>query len=309
MMPIYSLKTKFHYNEQEQTIGDNYFKDENVDTEEIKKNAKIKGYCSSNGCKTNEAHINAVFKYIIMNFKESIRRAQKYNDYDEYLLMWISDKLLKIHKKEKGKNIERGRMDAFTLNQAYKEYLEKHKGILDYWVLLDANQGLKEANLKYMSEFYKLLNIICKMITDYNNGTKNKKVLKYPADCSFQYKTLYMNISECKSYLDLLNKLKGIYDDFSSNIKKNNSNNDLATKLKKLIPKDGKEMKAVRGFKTYDFSTEQCKFPKKKKKIVSSKKAEPPGPQASSQGPGSENKGNMEGTKQSGQKNGSDISA
>ncbi|VEV55375.1 PIR protein CIR protein [Plasmodium vinckei vinckei] len=238
--------------------GDSYFNDENVYMEEINKNVKIKGYCSINGCKTNEDRINSVAKYIIMEFKNLTSRKERHNDYDEYLLMWISDKLLKIHKKGKGQNIGRGRMDAFTLKQAYEEYLEKHTKGMDYWVLLDMQQGLKEANLKYMSEFYKLLNKICKIITDYNNGGRNKNIPKYSTDCGRQYKTLYKNISECKSYLDLLNKLKGTYDDFISYaIKKNSSNNDLKTKLQTLTTEDGKVMEAVRSFKTYDFSNEE----------------------------------------------------
>ncbi|VTZ68591.1 CIR protein [Plasmodium chabaudi chabaudi] len=245
--------------------ADGYFNDENVDTKKINKNTKIKGYCSNNGCKTNEDYINALSAYIYKEFKNLIKRNQKHNDYDEYLLMWISDKLLKIHKKGKGKKIGIGRMDDFTLKRAYEEYLKNHRQRLDYWSLLDMNPGLKEANLWYMSGFYKLLNLICKIITGYYNGPKNKQFYKYPADCSHQYKNLYLNISECKPYLDLLNKLKGIYDDFSSVIKKYNPNSELATKLKKLTPENGKEMDAVRGYKTYDFSTEQCKFPKKKK--------------------------------------------
>ncbi|SCL85634.1 CIR protein, partial [Plasmodium chabaudi adami] len=254
--------------------ADGYFNDENVDTTKINDKLTIKSYCRDDGgCKTNEAGINALAAYIFKLFKDSIN-SDEYNDYDEYLLMWVSDKLLKIHKKGKGKNIGIGRMDGTTLNQAYDIYLEKHKGIFDYWDILNMQQGLKEANLWYMAEFYKLLNLICKLITGYNNGTQTKKLYKYPADCSFQYKTLYLNISKCKPYLNLLNKLKGIYDDFSSVIKKNDSNNKLASKLKNLTPKDGKEMPAVRGFKTYNFSGSQCKFPPPKKKIVSSKKAE-----------------------------------
>ncbi|VTZ67134.1 CIR protein [Plasmodium chabaudi chabaudi] len=253
--------------------GDGYFNDENVDTKKINKNTIIKGYCSNNGCKTNEDYINALSAYIYKEFKNLIKRNQKHNDYDEYLLMWISDKLLKIHKKGKGKKIGIGRMDDFTLKRAYEEYLKNHKQRLDYWYLLDMIKDLKEANLWYMSEYYKLLNLICKLITDYYNGVQTKQLYKYPADCSHQYKNLYLNISECKPYLDLLNKLKGIYDDFSSSIKKNDSNNELATKLKKLTPKDGKEMDAVRGFKTYNFSGSQCKFPKKK---IKPKKPNPP---------------------------------
>ncbi|KEG00194.1 hypothetical protein YYE_04950, partial [Plasmodium vinckei vinckei] len=260
--------------------GDSYFNDENVDTKKINEKPTIKGYCSSDVCKTNEDGINALAAYIHSEFKNLIKRQSQYNDYDEYLLMWISDKLLKIHKKKKGKNIGKGRMDAFTLKQAYEDYLEKYKAKLDYWVHLGMMEGLKEANLWYMSEFYKLFNHICNTIVDYEtNSAKSKNLSKNSIGCRRQYRTLYMNISECKSYLHLLNKLKGIYDYFrSSAIKKNPSKNDLKTKLIKLTLGNGKEMEVVRGFKTYDFSTEQCKFPIKQKKIVSSKKVEPPGP-------------------------------
>ncbi|SCL96527.1 Plasmodium variant antigen protein Cir/Yir/Bir, putative, partial [Plasmodium chabaudi adami] len=239
--------------------GDSYFNDENVDMQKFNKESIIKAYCRNGGCKTNEERINALNAYIFMKFKTSIRRKTMFNDYDECLLMWLSDKLYKMHLKSLGKKDKPGYIDGTTLNQAYEKYLKKHKVILDYWTHLDMIKDLKEANLKYMSEFYKLLNLICKLITGYYNGAQTKKLSKYPADCSFQYKTLYLNISECKPYLDLLNKLKGIYDDFSSVIKKNSPNSELATKLKKLKPKDGEEMKAVRGFKTYNFSGSQCK--------------------------------------------------
>ncbi|KEG00160.1 hypothetical protein YYE_04992, partial [Plasmodium vinckei vinckei] len=257
--------------------GDSYFNGKDVNTQKINNELTIKGFCNNGVCKTNEAGINALAVYIHNKFKNLIKRQSQYNHYDEYLLMWISDKLFKIHIESIGKKNEKGYIDAFTLNKAYNTYLKKHKAKLDYWVLFDNIKGLKDANLKYMSEYYKLLNKICKIITDYNNSAKSKKVLKYSSDCSFQYKTLYKNIFECQSYLDLLNKLKGTYDDFISYATmRNRSNNNLATKLKKLKPEDGEEMDAVRGFKTYDFSNEECKLPKKKKKIVSSKKAESP---------------------------------
>ncbi|SCL84683.1 CIR protein, partial [Plasmodium chabaudi chabaudi] len=242
--------------------GDSYFNDENVDTEKINKDITIKGYCRNGSCKTNEESISALTSYIFKKFKDSIVIKRKYNHYDECLLMWVSDKLFKVHLKNIGKKDVINYMDGTTLNQAYEKYLEKNKGTLDYWTLFNIIGDLKEANLKYMSEYYKLLNKICKIITDYNNnGVQTKQFYKYPADCSLQYKNLYLNISKCKPYLDLLNKLKGIYDDFRNYaIKNNSSNSELATKLKKLTPKDGKEMKAVRGFKTYDISNTKCKF-------------------------------------------------
>ncbi|SCL87782.1 CIR protein, partial [Plasmodium chabaudi adami] len=245
--------------------ADSYFNDKNVDTEEINKHLTIKGYCYNDDCKTNEDSINALTTYIFKEFKKSIKN-DKYNEYDECFLMWLSDKLLKIHIESKGKKDEINYMDGTTLNQAYKNYLEKHKVKLGYWVFFDNIKGLKEANLKYMAEFYKLLNNICKTIADYNdNGAESRKLSKYSKNCLSQYRTLYMNISECKSYLRLLNKLKGIYDDFRNYaIQENSSKNNLETKLKKLTREDGVEMNAVRGFKPYRFSKKKCYSRKKK---------------------------------------------
>ncbi|SCL83491.1 Plasmodium variant antigen protein Cir/Yir/Bir, putative, partial [Plasmodium chabaudi chabaudi] len=185
--------------------ADSYFNGKDVDTTKFNEHKTIKSYCRDDGgCKTNEERINALIEYIIMDFKRSTNQ-HDYNKYDEYLLMWISDKLFKIHKE--AKNIREGYMDDTTLKQAYEEYLEKHIGILDYWVLLDMIKGLKEAYLKYMSEFYKLLNNICITIAYYNDkGAKTRQLSKYSKDCLHQYRTLYINISECKSYLHLLNK-------------------------------------------------------------------------------------------------------
>ncbi|SCL93801.1 CIR protein, partial [Plasmodium chabaudi adami] len=261
--------------------GDSYFNAENVDTQKINKEITIKGYCRNGSCKTNEESISALTAYIFMKFKNSIVIKQKYNHYDECLLMWVSDKLYKMHLKIIGQKYENNYMDGTTLNQAYEKYLEKHKGILDYWTLFDMIKDLKEANLKYMAEFYRLLHKICKIITGYNNKSEIKKIYKYPADCSLQYKNLYLNISECKPYLDLLNKLKGIYDDFSSDIKKKNSNPKLATKLKKLTPKDKEEMAAVRGFKSYNFNNSKCRS--LHKKITKSKKTDKSSLQPSNQ--------------------------
>ncbi|SCL90441.1 Plasmodium variant antigen protein Cir/Yir/Bir, putative, partial [Plasmodium chabaudi chabaudi] len=131
--------------------ADDYFNGKNVDAQKINDNPYIKGYCYNDDCKTNEARINALTTYIFKLFKESIK-SDEYNDYDEYFLMWLSDKLFKIQSESKDKN------KKITLSQAYDIYLKKHKVKLGYWDFFDNIKGLKEANLKYMSEFYKLLN-------------------------------------------------------------------------------------------------------------------------------------------------------
>ncbi|SCL91801.1 Plasmodium variant antigen protein Cir/Yir/Bir, putative, partial [Plasmodium chabaudi chabaudi] len=256
--------------------ADGYFNDKNVDTEEINKHLTIKGYCYNDGCKTNEDSINALTTYIFKEFKKSIKN-DKYNEYDECFLMWLSDKLFKIHIESKGKKNVKNYMDGTTLNQAYENYLKSYKVKLGYWDFFDNIKGLKEANLKYMIEFYKLLNNICKTITDYEtNGAESRKLSKYSKNCLNQYRILYNNISECKSYVRLLNKLKGIYDDFRNYaIKETSSNNNLETKLQKLTREDGVEMNAVRSFKPYKFIKKKCNSLDKKN--AKPKKTDPPG--------------------------------
>ncbi|SCL87274.1 Plasmodium variant antigen protein Cir/Yir/Bir, putative, partial [Plasmodium chabaudi adami] len=149
--------------------ADGYFNGKNVNTNEINKHATIKGYCYNDDCKTNEDSINALTAYIIKEFKTSINQ-HDYNKYDECFLMWLSDKLLKMYYDSKGKDVKKGFVYLITLNQAYDKYLKKNTVKLDYWDLFGHINGLKEANLKYMSEFYKLLNNICKTIADYKDS-------------------------------------------------------------------------------------------------------------------------------------------
>ncbi|SCL85945.1 Plasmodium variant antigen protein Cir/Yir/Bir, putative, partial [Plasmodium chabaudi adami] len=268
----------------------------------------IKYYCYNGVCETNEAGINALVAYIFNQFKRSIEN-HEYNKYDEYFVMWLSDKLFKIHDESKDKDNE------ITLNQAYDTYLKNHKVNFNYWNFFYNIESLKESNLWYMSEFYKLLDKICKTITDYEkNREEITNLIRNSTECSNQYISIYNEIPKCQSYLDLLNKLKGIYDDFRNYaIRENGSNNNSAAKLQTLTTPDEVEMDAVRSFISYNFSIQQCKGEKKKKpdkskQAASSQKAEPPGPQASSQASGSENQGNMNVNTERVQENGSDTS-
>ncbi|VTZ67340.1 CIR protein [Plasmodium chabaudi chabaudi] len=239
--------------------ADGYFNGKDVDAQRINDEPTIKGYCSNDGCKTNEARINALAAYILMLFKKSIRK-DEYNDYDECFLMWLSDKLFKIHSKSENKNKQ------ITLNQAYDMYLKKHKAKLDHWILFDNIQGLKNANLKYMSEFYKLLNKICITITDYSeNGTESKNIIMNSTECSNQYMILYNLLSECKSHLHLLNKLKYIYDQFREPTMKEIREQNLSIPLQTLTTIAGVEMRSSKVFKSYNFSNTKCKRKVKKK--------------------------------------------
>ncbi|SCL89171.1 CIR protein, partial [Plasmodium chabaudi adami] len=287
--------------------ADSYFNGKDVDTQKINKHLTIKSYCSNGGCKTNEDHINALTTYIFKEFKNSIKKVE-YNDYDECFLIWLSDKLFKMHLESKGIKDVISYIDGTTLNQAYEKHLKNHKVKLGYWDFFGHINGLKKANLKYMSEFYKLLNNICKTIKEYNDkGAESKKLSKYSKNCLNQYITLYLNISKCKSYLHLLNKLKGIYDDFRVYaIQENPSNNNLATNLKKLTTQDGVELNAARGFKPYHFSNKKC-YPPKKKPTATKASKPIPGPASTTtiqkESPGSQGVSNTTGGQLSNQEN------
>ncbi|SCL84513.1 Plasmodium variant antigen protein Cir/Yir/Bir, putative, partial [Plasmodium chabaudi adami] len=107
-------------------IADSYFKGKNADMKIINKDPAIKYYCYNGVCETNEAGINALVAYIFNQFKRSIEN-HEYNKYDEYFVMWLSDKLFKIHDESKDKDNE------ITLNQAYDTYLKNHKVNFNYW--------------------------------------------------------------------------------------------------------------------------------------------------------------------------------
>ncbi|VEV54912.1 CIR protein PIR protein [Plasmodium vinckei vinckei] len=263
--------------------ADSYFNGKDVNTQKINKEISIKSYCYNDDCKTNGERINALTVYIYMEFKKSIRKTD-YNTYDECLLMWLSEKLFRIHDKSKNKKDKTRYIDTITLKDAYEKYLKNHKVKQDYWELFDSIKGLKEAYLRYMSEFYLLLNRICKTVVDYkDNGAESNNLSKYSENCLTQYRSLYLSISECKPYLHLLNKLKGIYDDFRvSAIKKTDPNNNLETNLKKLTKPDGEEMNAVRNFISYKIPKKKCYSQKKKPTTPKDSKPNPgPTPQSS----------------------------
>ncbi|CAD2097340.1 CIR protein PIR protein [Plasmodium vinckei] len=244
-------------------------KNANITLEEIRKQPKFKEYCSNQTCSTRKEIIGALGAYLFME----TRRIKWSGQYDEFFLMWLSDKLFEIVNDE-----NKAQSKYITLNEAYDKYLKNNIKNGSYWSLLDSTKGLKEANLKYMKDFYKLLNHICSTILDYkNNGAESVNLLQNSTNCSNQYMFLYKHIYKCKSYLHLLDNLKKIYYSFrgfviSENKKKKKN---LAIHLQTLTTPRGKDEYFANDFKAFDFSSSECKS-KKAKKPDSSKKMEQP---------------------------------
>ncbi|EUD70507.1 hypothetical protein YYG_04065 [Plasmodium vinckei petteri] len=236
--------------------------DSNITMEEIIKDPEFNKYCPNSKCETDMQSIGAMSAYLFNQLRTQIKE-----EYYEYFMMWLSGKLFNIVNDKK-----------ITLNSAYDKYLKNNIVNINYWDLLDNIKGLKEANLKHMSEFYKLLNHICKAIVYYKpNDADIKNLIIISSNCSNQYLSLYNSVPKCNSYHYLLDNLKDIYDKFRNpalkEIKKKYPH--LASYLQTLTTPDGIEMTLSIGFKTFDFSNQKCK-PKIKKKSTTSKETNPP---------------------------------
>ncbi|CAD2089723.1 CIR protein PIR protein [Plasmodium vinckei brucechwatti] len=184
------------------------------------------------------------------------------DEYYEYFMMWISDKLFKIVNDD-----DKSQNNDITLNEAYKKYLNKNKENWKYWSLLDIKEGLKEVNLMHMKQFYKLLNDICKAIVYYKSNKDDiEKFISNSSDCYNQYSSLYTSVPKCNSYHHLLDNLKKTYENFKNSVhdKIKNEYPDLAKDLQTLTIENINPY-FVGKFKAFDFSDENCKLETKKK--------------------------------------------
>ncbi|SCL87278.1 Plasmodium variant antigen protein Cir/Yir/Bir, putative [Plasmodium chabaudi adami] len=196
--------------------------------EEIDKNQSYYGFCPNNKCLTDVQRIGAMTTYVFLK-----GGANKNSEHGEYFLMWLSDKLFKMHKEGKIKS----QSNITTLDEAYKSYLDKNIGNYKYWDALGKASGLKNANLRHMNEFYKLLKHICKTIMHHKiKPTEYASILHNSTNSSNQYMLLYQNFSECDSYLHLLDNLKKTYEDFRTTTK--NGDSKLASSLQTLTTID-----------------------------------------------------------------------
>ncbi|SCM01281.1 CIR protein [Plasmodium chabaudi adami] len=218
--------------------------DASMKMEEISKKSSFYEFCPNRRCVTDVQRIGAMTTYLFLKI-----RAHQNNEHGEYFLMWLSDKLFKMHKEGKKK----GQSNRITLDEAYKKYLDENIGNFKYWNVLDNVKGLKDANLRHMNEFYKLLNHICKTIIYHKfNYTESTNLLQNSTNSSNQYMLLYQNVSKCDSYLHLLDNLKKTYDNFRTIIK--NSDSKFASSLQTLTTIDGKDSYFSTGFTKFDFS-------------------------------------------------------
>ncbi|VEV57612.1 ATP-dependent RNA helicase DDX51, putative [Plasmodium vinckei vinckei] len=79
-------------------------------------------------------------------------------------MMWLGNKLYKLENNY-----------TTTLEESYKNHLEKYMASFNYWNLIDSERTYKGANAWYIIELYSLLNCICKIINEYNRNLSHKR--------------------------------------------------------------------------------------------------------------------------------------
>ncbi|CDU16009.1 YIR protein [Plasmodium yoelii] len=211
----------------------------------INKSQEYREYCPNNKqCSTRAESIGALSVYLFTNFYN------KESGYYEHFIMWLAHTLFKIAKKRNNENAHN-----ITLSSAYDKYLDKSMGHLRQWDILNDVRGVKDPNLRYMSELYTLLNHICNTIAYYKkNHERPVKLRQHSVKCFNQYRNLYEVFSGNDSYLSLLEKLKKIYDDFRTAAIKNDigKKNNIESRLLELTEIKKKESHSTNNFKILD---------------------------------------------------------
>ncbi|CAD2109137.1 PIR protein CIR protein [Plasmodium vinckei petteri] len=188
---------------------DDLFAKETVNAVKFNKFTKCHSYCPrQNKCTNDYERINALGSYLFKEIME-IDKAFKWPDdakrHIEVFMIWLGDKLFKIENDYKS-----------TLEESYKKNLENIMGNVNYWEPI-SKKLYKDATIKKMSEFYNLLNYICKLIIEHNTNPKkpdSKRLGSHSTRCINFYRAIHISANECGPYLKLLDSLKMIYEIF-----------------------------------------------------------------------------------------------
>ncbi|CAD2087418.1 PIR protein CIR protein [Plasmodium vinckei lentum] len=229
---------------------DEIFNNGGVNVVKFNKFTKCHSYCpyenNSNKykCTTNNDRVNALSAYLYNKISEIDKTYKQKNGFSRHIevfTMWIGEKLFRIDKDYKA-----------TLEESYKKNLEKIMGNVNYWKDIDSNKLYKMATIKKMSDYYRLLNYICKLIIEYNKNPKspNRQVLgRYSSQCDNFYKTIHKSINGCGPYIYFLDTLKMIFEIFR--VQKIVTNNNIKENEKKLLLNRVKSLETFQGENRY----------------------------------------------------------
>ncbi|KEG04431.1 hypothetical protein YYE_00004 [Plasmodium vinckei vinckei] len=135
---------------------DKFFNKNNIVDKKIfdSRNNPYKQYCLNRNCDSNRRRIAALSRHLSI-----VLKIKNKDEYDIFFLMWLSDKLFKIHNKGKGKD------NNITLISAYDKYFKNNIENVNFWNLLH--------NIM-------LFNHTCKTVANYNTkGAGDKALLQH----------------------------------------------------------------------------------------------------------------------------------
>lgn len=179
-------------------------------------------------------------------------------------MMWLANKLYNLNED-----------NNITLSSAYNKYLENNIGNFNYWNLLRNQEDFKDTNLRYMSELYTLLKHICNTIAYYKKNKKIENLRQYSLDCLNKYRSLYKTFSGDDSHLDLLEKLKKIYDDFRTSAINDDTDekNNIKNRLQELTPINEIDSHSTNNLKTLDSNDSNDQLEGEKKPEIPKEKS------------------------------------
>ncbi|CAD2089745.1 PIR protein CIR protein [Plasmodium vinckei lentum] len=232
---------------------DEYFNNRGVNERKFNNSKKLHSYCpyesvsKKKKCSNDYERINALGEYLfneIMKIDKTYKEKKGFSRHIEVFMMWLGEKLFRTDKDYKA-----------TLEESYEKNLENFMRNLNYWKDIDINKLYKKATVKKMSEYYSLLNYICKLIIEYNKNPKspNRKVIvNYSTQCDNHYKAIHNSINGCRPYLYLLDTLKMIFEIFR--MEKIVTNYNIKETEKKLLLNRVKPLETFQGENRYFIS-------------------------------------------------------
>ncbi|SCL90790.1 CIR protein [Plasmodium chabaudi chabaudi] len=206
-------------------------------------------YCPERGeskrCDTDYDRISAVAGYLFMYFiTENGIDINNNNDYYiQYFVMWISNKLYEI-----------ATNNSKYLNQSYEINLDKSIGNFDFLNSRDDTKELKDANITIMNILYLLFKEICKAVwMDQGKSTEMYKHTTQITQCFLIYTALSKFVNPCSPYLELLDHLKTLYDDYRDAAIQNKIHGKYTPELLRRFPEIDKTTQK------FNFTSPECK--------------------------------------------------
>ncbi|KEG00219.1 hypothetical protein YYE_04927 [Plasmodium vinckei vinckei] len=227
-------------------------------------------------CKTDLEGIKALCTHLITELykisKDKQKRENNNYQYIEYVMIWLGYRLFQSQS-----------YSSPTLIDFYNNHLIKSYRNYDYGNLIVKKKHLKDADLYYMSRFYQLVQQICYITLVHSKNPSNVQGIKTDSTKFYNmYTSLYNDINECDSYLNLLNNLKTQYENLKKSLINNNRGSRrffkgaIITNFRDLPPTKKKKKTTTIGF-----DCETCK------KVNSNAKKKPskPAPKPSTPSP------------------------